>query len=688
MIFFDNARITKNNGCYFYDQDIIILDYAYSGDSRIKLKLDYVNPGFGILLIEDSDSKFNSKKQYMFKLGDDDYAVIEKLDDGQNQIEYSTIQFKHLLKDAYVVLEYENNKASFYLEKNNKKVLMIIQDFPIEFSSYRIGLYSQYGNTVESLQVSSGLPIGWAANVISTVGGRLYYYDNTIKFENCTYEAQTETDFIKLKAGIYYLKYNAAGDIKAAAFASSDPSIELNKKNILKDDKIVLEEDSYVSIQFYGKDGIVSNISLQETANGSYLPSSGNGSLQEGSYLHFILDNISSIHLSVQITELPESENLTYYYFKFGDRVYTPKDFPIGEYIDVVYDRKTLTIKYADKTIRLNRYDSNILDMFYNVNAYIKKLVIINKDNKEENLLSVSETYSHITNELDTPILCLDENDEPFDLSSSYREVIIPTVHIDMFNKYNPMKLSHQLNTYQLDDIQVIGIKEHCQINPDAKNFNDSIVSETGFQYIDFNPAININIDLNSLVYDKDIHNKYKYIAIMYPTADTYMYKFTNWSREYFDNKNNVLQLAHPILNTFNNINIYGMNKEPKLNLFYRVRQDKETSDIKLTANTYDIVDNASFDIDFKKNRIELKNNNYKYYIVEYLKKDSYCINDLKYNTLLNKDSSNLYEVKISTNKENFRLVYDQDEKTKTINKYKLTDINLTPNRYVTLRSV
>ena len=70
------------------------------------------------------------------------------------------------------------------------------------------------------------------------------------------------------------------------------------------------------------------------------------------------------------------------------------------------------------------------------------------------------------------------------------------------------------------------------------------------------------------------------------------------------------------------------------------------------------------------------------------MKKDSYCINDLKYNVLLNKDSSNLYEVKISTNKENFRLIYDQDEKTKTINKYKLTDINLIPNRYVTLRSV
>lgn len=688
MIFFDNARITKNNGCYFYDQDIIILDYTYSGDSRIKLKLDYVNPGFGILLIEDSESKFNSEKQYMFKLGDDDYAVLEKIKDVQTQLEYSTIQFKHLLKNAYLVLEYENGKATFYIEINNKKELEIIKDFNIEFDSYKIAIYSQYGNTVESLQVFSGLPVGWAANVISTIGGRLYYYDNTISFENCTYEAQTETDFIKLKAGTYYLKYNSTGDIKAAIFASSDPDIELSKKNILKDNKIILAEDSFVSVHFYGKNGTVSNISLQETLNSSYLPSSGNGSIQEGSYLHFNLDNISSIILSIKIEEVPESENLSYYYFKYGDRIFTPKDFPIGEYIDVIYDRKTLTIKYADKTIRLNRYNSNTLDMFYNLNAYIKKLIVINKDNKEENLLTVSESYSHITNELESPILCLDKNDEPFDLSSSYREIIIPNVHIDMFNKYNPMKLSHQLNTYQLEDIQVIGIKEHCQINPNAKNFDDFIISETGFQYIDFNPAININIELNSLLYEKEIRDKYKYIAILYPTAHKYIYKFTNWAREYFDNKNNVLQLAHPILNTFNNINIYGLNKKPNLDLFYRVRPDKETSDIKLTINNYDIIDNSTFDIDFTKNKIELKNNNYKYYIVEYLKKDSYCINDLKYNILLNKDSSNLYEVKIATNKEDFRLIYDQDEKTKAINKYKLTDIVLNPNRYVTLRSV
>ena len=63
MIFFNKARVTKNNGCYFYDQDIITADYLYSGDCRIELQLKYVNSGFGILLIQDAEDIFKSPKQ-------------------------------------------------------------------------------------------------------------------------------------------------------------------------------------------------------------------------------------------------------------------------------------------------------------------------------------------------------------------------------------------------------------------------------------------------------------------------------------------------------------------------------------------------------------------------------------------------------------------------------------------------
>jgi len=320
MIFFNKARVTKNNGCYFYDQDIITADYLYSGDCRIELQLKYVNSGFGILLIQDAEDIFKSPKQYMFKLGDNEYSVIDKVVDllgasTQTIQEYSTVQFKHLINndDAILVLEKINNEVNFYLKTKKEKVVFI-EKFKIDIDDYKIGFYSQYGNTIKSIKISTGLPIGWAANSISTVGGRIYYYDNTIQFENCTYEAETETDFISLKKGTYFLKADIEGDIIAYVFESNSDSTDINKKELLNGNKIVLEKDADISIRFTGRNGTVKNISLQEYENSEYVPSSGSGSKQEGSYLHFDLDNISRIELVINIKKLPIADKLKYYY--------------------------------------------------------------------------------------------------------------------------------------------------------------------------------------------------------------------------------------------------------------------------------------------------------------------------------------------------------------------------------------
>lgn len=692
MIFFNKARVTKNNGCYFYDQDIIALEYKYSGDTKIKLSLDYVNPGFGILLIKNEKDIFNSSKQYMFKLGNNDYSIIEKTVDNrvgsQNQLEYSTIQFQHLLKEdnTYLILEYINGYVFFYIEQNNKKVLDIVSNFKIELNEYKIAFYSQYGNTIKSIQVSSGLPVGWTPNSISTVGGRLYYYDNTIQFENCTYEAETETDYIELKAGTYYLKYTVTGDIKAYIFDSSSEKLEEKEKTLLKDGKIVLDKDSKISVKFRGKNGTVSNIFLQEYENGKYIPSSGAGSYQDGSYLIFDLENISKIELTIKITELPVSDTLKYYYFKYGDREFLPEDFPLNKFVDVVFIKDDMIIKYDNNAINLGKYTSKTLNMFYNVNGIISKLLITNIKGKTNNILNISEFVAHVTNELETPILCVNNDNEPLDLSSSYREIIIDNTQIDMFNKYCIMKLSKQLNVYDLENIEVVGIKDSCEINPDASTFKNFIISDTGFTYIDFNYKNNIDIKNNSLIIPEFIRSQYKYIAIKYSTADNFFYRFTNWSREYFDNSNLNLQLAHSILDTFNNIVLYGTNNQPNENTFFRVRDGKEITDIKMTVSNYDVLDNSAYEVDYIKNRIILNSLKYKYYIIEYLKSDSYCINDLKFNKLLNKDVSNLYEVKVSSNQENIKILYDQNNETKSINKYQITDISINPDHYIVLR--
>ena len=164
------------------------------------------------------------------------------------------------------------------------------------------------------------------------------------------------------------------------------------------------------------------------------------------------------------------------------------------------------------------------------------------------------------------------------------------------------------------------------------------------------------------------------------------MYRFTNWNREVFSNTKKELKLAKPILDTFNNIIVYATNDEVDEKYFYRVRKEKETTDVKMAVTNYDVLDNSQFDIDFKRNEIVLHNNNYKHYIIEYLKADSYCINDLKYNVLIGKEASNLYEVKVSSNKKDIKIIYDQNKETKAIDQYRITDLNMTPNEYVVMR--
>ena len=46
-----NSRVEIDNGIKFYEQDILYDDYIYTGNTDIEVTLDYVNPGFGIALI-------------------------------------------------------------------------------------------------------------------------------------------------------------------------------------------------------------------------------------------------------------------------------------------------------------------------------------------------------------------------------------------------------------------------------------------------------------------------------------------------------------------------------------------------------------------------------------------------------------------------------------------------------------
>ena len=137
---------------------------------------------------------------------------------------------------------------------------------------YKIGFYSNYGNTIISSNIFEYRPMPWFTNVENSNGGRVSFKRDTIIFENGDKSLETEQQKIKLKAGKYWLSFNTKKindelDIKYFLFPSKYEKLEISpeKKSILdyKDNSFVLESDEEINILFQCKSGEVSNISIK-----------------------------------------------------------------------------------------------------------------------------------------------------------------------------------------------------------------------------------------------------------------------------------------------------------------------------------------------------------------------------------------------------------------------------------------
>ena len=72
------TRTETEGGCRFYQQDILLFDYVYSGDFDLHCCVDYNTPGFGIVIAEYADDISQSENVYIIKLGSrNEYSVIK-----------------------------------------------------------------------------------------------------------------------------------------------------------------------------------------------------------------------------------------------------------------------------------------------------------------------------------------------------------------------------------------------------------------------------------------------------------------------------------------------------------------------------------------------------------------------------------------------------------------------------------
>ena len=428
-MFISNSRIELVDGIRFYEQDVLYDDYIYTGDCQIDVDLDYYNNGFGILLINSNNKILsNVNAALLFRLNHKSLEVIYK--------ENSLQKIVGVFSSAHSVTCTDNLQISLRKIKNKYTMAIggqIVCDIEMnyDFENYHLGFYSNQDNTINYINVAGNVPYGWIVNMRQTNGGYIDFHRDGFELSHCKYPAEIEQIRIKLTRGEYYLKYDAIdSDVKAYIMLSDDEEIYDDEKNILRaDGSFIMTKNGHVSLKFKGTTGRVNNIAITTSKFNDYVrtsPDYGDIRIIEDSYLKLNLLNIKEFVLSGCIINAPgtiHSNPSHYSILKDKDNVYGLFDLNIAEgiYYDYIYSNHHLWIRIDDNILTEIDISGDYLYLFNNVNGKITNFVITDFQDKTTNITVENTIKQYVPAVIKSPIVILDKNELPLELSSSYR---------------------------------------------------------------------------------------------------------------------------------------------------------------------------------------------------------------------------------------------------------------------------
>ena len=250
------------------------------------------------------------------------------------------------------------------------------------------------------------------------------------------------------------------------------------------------------------------------------------------------------------------------------------------------------------------------------------------------------------------PLIVTDENDNSFDLSASFREVVKPNMyHIDYFSKYSTeIKLSYPTNTTMFLP-QVFGIPKGSTIS-----IGETDIAKFTTNYTKINNEL-VTITGNVITVPTAVRDDYEYIAVRYQRADKYSYIFTNYEREIFDSSEDIFALQSVLCESGQGITVYGLQTENfDSEYLYRIPNKDMEESVDLCAMVYDMISPTQYTVNTEDGTIKINKalkDKYTMYIVDYLKRDSYSIN---WNSEYKQ-----YEVDISTDNDSVKIYYELD---------------------------
>ena len=558
-----NSRIEKDEKIKFYEQDILLDDHSYSGNIQVEINADYITPGIGIALVSDEGISLKEDGEtYLFRIGHSDYSIVRRIGDKIDVIENGpAINIKPFKENLKLQIRKIYNRVYFYVNgiQLSKKYL------PTNMDNFMVGYYSNAGNIINSIAIASEIPEGWVVNMSNTNGGYIEFAPSKFSITNCLDKAEVEQVKIKLKANTpknpyYYLKYekgniNDMNDIVSYVFMSNDDRYVDEEKNILdKHGRFILKKDSEVNLKFVGTIGEISNVQITDSGDDFYVGTDYEMSEVKESFIKIKTSDLTKIEWAGTIKNTPMYDISSPDVEKFGvvrdaDRIYYPHqcNVKVGENYRYEYtidikgqgSKDILTMKYEKE---VNTIELNIIDyvtIFENMDSIIDKLILYKKDGTIVDVIIEDTKKQYVPSSIKSPIIVTTENEEPLDLSSSYRilvsdnsiEYIFTNIEREVFDPSNRIKLTNKaLN--KIDTITVYGVLKDSEtyeekiMHTNKEGIRDISMYADSFDVIYESSLYRVNKETGVIVLtdmdDEYIKNKYKQIVVDYLKNDSY----------------------------------------------------------------------------------------------------------------------------------------------------------------------
>jgi len=331
----------------------------------------------------------------------------------------------------------------------------------------------------------------------------------------------------------------------------------------------------------------------------------------------------------------------------------------------------------AKQIVSMSSSDNNRIKLFMNMKAQMTNLILIMEDGTELNV-NIQKTYKRfVPGYIVGPIIVTDENNGSFELSASYREVVrddafaislFPKSALELKLPYHTSTMWYPLQVYGIPDEAVIDISQ-----TDIEKFA-SVFTPINDSYVNFSNDI--------VTIPAGVRDDYEYIAVRYQRADLFQYIFTVYEREVFNGSENILSLENDLNESGQGIIVYGIpeNGDYKSEYLLRVPNRDMENTIDLCATSYDMISPTLYTVNTDDSVIKINSDlkdKYAYYIIDYMKKNSYSVNWV--------EEYKQYEVDISSDEPVMRIHYEMDENGNSSRKIR-TLIKPDRNKFIILR--